>query len=453
MGNGLDLGISVSTIAVFAQGLISFFSPCVLPLLPMYIGYLAGGTGTKNENGDIVYKKSKVIVNTLFFIIGISFAFMLLGFAATKLGGFFQGNRMLFIRGGGILIILFGLFQMGLFESRTLNSEKRFHLPVNKLTANPLVAFILGFTFSFAWTPCVGPMLTSVLLMSGTASTAAKGFVLIGVYTLGFVIPFMLTGIFTTSLLKFFRAHSSVVKYAKKIGGILMIIIGLVMVTGFMNDVSGYLSQDVKKISRTEEKTDEQKKTDPKAIEEDDKTGTETQTTEAKKEADRVKDEEKSEGKENTDSKDQNDESMPAPDFELTDQYGNTHKLSDYKGKTVLINFWATWCPPCRAELPDIQEAFEENGKNEEDVIILGITAPGTGGEKDDKGIMDFLEENHITYPVLFDYEGASFMDYYVSAFPTTYMIGKDGNVFGYLTGGMTKSVIDDIIKQTKEAK
>lgn len=452
MGNGLDLSISVSVIAVFAQGLISFFSPCVLPLLPMYIGYLAGGTGTKDENGDIIYKKSKVIINTLFFIIGISFAFMLLGFAATKLGSFFQGNRMLFIRVGGALIILFGLFQMGLFESQTLNSEKRFHLPVNKLAANPLVALVLGFTFSFAWTPCVGPMLTGVLLMSGTAATATKGFVLIGVYTLGFVIPFMLTGIFTTGLLKFFRKHSSMVQYTKKIGGVLMIVIGLVMITGFMNDISGYLSKDVKKISQNREK--EVKDTEKIALKTEETKEREGLSSENKEiNEGETGTEEQETAKKNEEQEGENPEVVQAPDFEFTDQYGNTHKLSDYKGKTVLINFWATWCPPCRAELPDIQEAFEKYGENQDEVIILGITAPGYGGEKSDEEIADFVKEKKVTYPVLFDYDGTSFADYYISAFPTTYMIAEDGTVFGYLTGGMTKSVIDDIIKQTKESK
>ncbi len=106
---------------------------------------------------------------------------------------------------------------------------------------NPLVALILGFTFSFAWTPCVGPTLASVLLMA-TSAQAAQGFVLIGVYTLGFVLPFLAVGLFTSTLLELFHKHKNVVKYTVKIGGVLMVFMGVMMFTGWMNHLTNYLS-------------------------------------------------------------------------------------------------------------------------------------------------------------------------------------------------------------------
>ena len=182
---------SLPAITVFIQGLLSFFSPCVLPLVPLYVSYLAGGARQVDENGQIRYPQGKVFVNTLFFVLGVSGAFFLLGFGFTALGLFFQDNRMWFARISGIVMIGMGLYQLGVFgQSRMLSSEHRLSLRLDKWVMGPIPALILGFTFSFAWTPCVGPTLGSVLLMAGSSGNAGKAAVLIGVYTLGFVVPF-----------------------------------------------------------------------------------------------------------------------------------------------------------------------------------------------------------------------------------------------------------------------
>ena len=211
---GFSLDISVPAITVFLQGLLSFFSPCILPLLPLYIGYLSGGTAVADENGQVRYRRSKVLLNTLFFVIGVSFAFFLLGIGVSAVGTFFHKNHALFARIGGILVLLFGLYQLGIFgTSKALGTEHRLPFKLDTLAMSPLTALLLGFTFSFAWTPCVGPALTSVLIMAASAAAKATGFILIGVYTLGFVLPFLAVGLFTTSLLDFFKKHRSVVKY------------------------------------------------------------------------------------------------------------------------------------------------------------------------------------------------------------------------------------------------
>ena len=211
---GFTIETGISGVTVFLQGLLSFFSPCVLPLVPLYIGYLAGGAKTVDEDGVIHYRRSKVIVNTLFFVLGVSFAFFLLGFGFTAVGKFFSGNRVLFARIGGVLVILFGVFQ--LFGSNVFTREHRLPFRLSRFSMNPAVALILGFTFSFAWTPCVGPALTSVLLMASSASSSAVGYALIGVYTLGFVIPFLVVGLFTGAVLDFFKRHQRVVKYTSR---------------------------------------------------------------------------------------------------------------------------------------------------------------------------------------------------------------------------------------------
>ena len=234
----------------FVQGLLSFFSPCVLPLVPLYLGYLSGGIGSGTgaadrgqDTGSVKGEKLRLFLRVLFFTLGISGAFFVLGLGASAAGSFFGEHRMLFARIGGVLIILFGLYQLGVFgSSKVLGGEHRITLRLEKMTMSPVTALIMGFTFSFAWTPCVGPALTSVLLMAGSAQTEALGFLLIGVYTLGFILPFLAAGIFTAQLLGFFRRHMKAVRYTVRIGGVLMILMGALMFTGKMNDITGYLS-------------------------------------------------------------------------------------------------------------------------------------------------------------------------------------------------------------------
>ena len=123
---GFQLDVSIPAVTVFLQGLISFFSPCVLPLLPLYIGYLSGGTGVRGEDGKIHYHRGKVMANTLFFVAGVSFAFFLLGLGMTAVGSFFHSSQAMFARIGGVLIVFFGLYQLGVFgTSRVLGQERR----------------------------------------------------------------------------------------------------------------------------------------------------------------------------------------------------------------------------------------------------------------------------------------------------------------------------------------
>ena len=141
-----------------------------------------------------------------------------------------------------LMSVLFGLYQLGVFRSRALSTERRLPIRLDRLSMNPAVAFLFGFTFSFAWTPCVGPALGSVLIMATSAGSSAQGFLLIGVYTLGFVLPFLAVGLFTGSLLDFFKKHQKAVRYTVKAGGVLMILMGVMMLTGWMNGFTSYLS-------------------------------------------------------------------------------------------------------------------------------------------------------------------------------------------------------------------
>ena len=429
---GFSIETSVPVLTVFLQGLLSFFSPCVLPLVPLYVSYLAGGAKTVNEDGTIQYPRRRVMINTLFFVIGISFTFFLLGFGFSSLGRFFSSNRGLFARISGIVMVLFGLYQLGVFgHSNTIEREHRLPFRMDRWAMNPITALVLGFTFSFAWTPCVGPTLGSVLLMASSASSSGLGFALIGVYTLGFVLPFLAVGLFTGAVLSFFKKHQKVVQYTVKIGGVLLVLMGLMTFTGFMNGITGYLSSMGGGTPSQSQSTGPQSVPDPASQNAPD---SEAQSAASDSDA------------------------PPAPGFTLVDQFGNEHTLSDYQGKTVFLNFWATWCGPCQREMPEIQALYERYGENREDLIVLGVANPKSrenprANDGTQEEVEAFLEKSGYTFPVVMDLSSEVFAQYGIHSFPTTFMISADGTVFGYASGSLTGDIMESIVQQTMTGK
>lgn len=410
---GLELNISISAVTVFLQGLLSFFSPCILPIIPLYMGYLTGGTVSEKKDEELSYNQKQVLFNTTCFTLGISTAFFILGLGFSTLGTFLtkqQGNITII---GGTLIIIMGLIQLGIF--RKLNLYREFRLPwkINTKKMSPLTAFLMGFTFSFAWTPCVGPALSTVLIMVSSSSSKSLGMILMGIYTIGFILPFLFLGIFTTKVLNFLKNHVNIVRYTVKIGAVLMILIGAAMLTGQMSRLMPNINSD-----STYENTDEE-----------------------------------SINNNGNNTEESDNAIIPAVGFELLDQYGEKHTLEDYKDKVIFLNFWATWCPPCVQELPDIQAIYESYGYNQDEVVILGVAMPNDNNSSVREGsvvdVTNFLKENNYTYPTLMDINGILITSYGISSYPSTFMIDKDGNIFGYIPGMMELNTMYDVIEQT----
>ncbi len=437
---GFELDVTVPAITVFIQGLLSFFSPCILPIIPLYMGYLSGGTMEIDEDGVQRFNQKKLFINTLFFILGVSFAFFILGLGFSAIGQFFTKNQMIFSRIGGVLIILLGMIQLGVLDQPFKGREFRLPIKINTLKMSPLTALLMGFIFSFAWTPCVGPALSTVLIMVSSASTTNQGIILMGVYTVGFTLPFLILGIFTTKCLNVFQKHRNIVAYTIKIGAVIMILMGLMMFTGTMNSITKYLSDYTNTLISEESPSPSSDSADSNTTPSSSNDSSNTDITE-----------------ETDENKEEAADVIPALDFELEDQYGNIHKLSDYKGKTIFLNIWATWCPPCRKEMPDIEQLYKNYGYNEEDVIILGVAFPNDNNAYTQEGskqeIIDFMAENNFTYPTLMDMDASLLTGYGITSFPTTFMINTEGNIFGYIPGMMTYDIMESIIRQTIQGK
>jgi cytochrome c-type biogenesis protein len=390
----------INLLLVFLEGILSLFSPCVLPMIPIYLGILSNSSSDSLKEGKVKFINSPLFKNTVLFVLGISTTFFLLGSSASLLNHFFTSYKKIILIAGGIFIIIMGIFYMGYINIPFLQKEKRLNVELKEI--KPLTAYIFGFAFSFGWTPCIGPMLSSILIMASASKSIFSGNILILIYTIGFTIPFVIIAMFYSKLYKYLDKLKLHLNLIKKIGGAILIISGLVLMLGGTDQTLTYLKKAL---------------TSPIVT---------TQNNESTTKSDKIK----------------------APDFTLTDQYGKTHKLSDYKGKVVFLNFWATWCPPCRGEMPHIQAIYKEYSKD--DVIILGIAAPNLGKEGSQQDIKNFLDDNGYTFPVVFDNSGAVMEMYSINAFPTTFIIDKDGYVNKAIPGAMEKASMESLINNVK---
>jgi len=426
-------------ILVFIEGLLSFLSPCIVPLLPVYISILSNSTtvGLKEERRNFI--RTPLFKNTILFIMGISSTFFILGASINALSDTFISNKEDIIRIGGVFVILMGLFYMGYLNIPMLQREKRFSIKTENM--KPITAYILGLTFSFGWTPCVGPMLASVLIMASGAENSLTGNLMIFVYTLGFTVPFIILGAFYTTMTKYLNVVKLHMNELKKIGGLILIISGIIMVLGGSDKVRGYIYNITTDITKIEESNS--KDLDNKA----------QRNVVENNLPNNQQDEELVQEEDYNDNEEVGKDPLLAPDFALKDQYGKVHTLSEYKGKIVFLNFWATWCPPCREEMPNIEEIYKKNNSNENDLVILGVAMPNIGREGSVNNIKAFLKDKEYTFPVVFDEDGKLMNDYFINAFPTTYIIGKDGRIVNFIPGAMDREVMEAVIKEAMVSK
>lgn len=369
---------SINLFLVFSEGVISFFSPCVLPLIPMYLGYLSG----KGRNEEGTYSQGRVVLHTLFFILGIATTFFMAAFLTSTLSMVLHKYSVWIGVIGGLFLIGMGLIQLGVFSN--INFKREFRLPFNFTKINFLNAYLMGFCFSFAWTPCIGPMLSSVMVLA--ASSASMSSIYILIYALGFMIPFLLVGLFSSYVLNFMRKFQSFLSYTVKVGAVILIVLG------------GFLLKQAYTTYQTEQASQQ---------------------------------------------------SSNEYDFELYDQFGEVHRLSDYKGKEIILVFTASWCPYCNMELEELEALYQEY--QNEDVVILGVMAPSVGKELNQEDLMTYIEDKNVNFPILIDEGGVIFYKYGVSSLPTTFVLNKHNEFYGYQTGLMGKDILERVIEDVRE--
>lgn len=226
-------------IAAFLAGLVSFLSPCVLPLVPGYVS-LISGVGVEQIQSQESQLFRKIMLNSISFILGFSVVFIALGAISTELGQLLARYKSTLAEVAGVVIILFGLHLTGIFRIKALYADKRLHNVKGGSTMGG--AFLIGFAFAFGWTPCVGPILAVILGFAAAQDSVFKGIVLLTIYSLGLAVPFLLTSLGLERFLKFysrFRSHMHAVEVAS---GALLIALGVLLVIGRFTIISNYLS-------------------------------------------------------------------------------------------------------------------------------------------------------------------------------------------------------------------
>jgi cytochrome c-type biogenesis protein len=225
--------------AAFLAGLLSFLSPCVLPLVPGYVSLISGTGATELESEQRRLLRT-VMLNSVMFILGFSIVFITLGAVATTLGQAIARYKSLLTDIAGVVVIIFGLHLAGVWKIKALYADKRLHNV--KGSGSAMGAFVIGFAFAFGWTPCVGPILAAILLLAGSQDSVTKGVGLLAVYSLGLAVPFLLTSLGIERFLRFyggFRRHLHKVEVAS---GVLLIAIGALIFTRHFTILSGYLA-------------------------------------------------------------------------------------------------------------------------------------------------------------------------------------------------------------------
>ena len=234
------MGHELSIPIAFVAGVVSFLSPCVLPLVPGYISMLSGATIEELKSGTSPALMGRILRNSVSFVVGFSIVFVTLGASATAVGKFLLAQRATFNLVAGILVIVFGLHLTGLVKIPLLYRQARVDTGVPR--RGLVGAFLLGFAFAFGWTPCIGPILTAILALAAQRHTVFQGMFLLAVYSAGLAIPFLLTSVGLGQFLKIYGGFRKYLQTVEVGSGVLLIALGVLMATNKFTVIARYFS-------------------------------------------------------------------------------------------------------------------------------------------------------------------------------------------------------------------
>lgn len=230
----MDASTTFGLAVAFTAGLLSFLSPCVLPLVPSYVTFI---TGLSLE--DVQRTRRTALIHALLFILGFTLIFLALGAGATAIGSVLRAYRDWISRIGGLLVIVFGLYLLGVFDLAAFSRERRVHLadkPVGYLGT-----VLVGIAFGAGWTPCIGPILGSILMYTASSADLTRGLELLTAYSLGLAVPFLLSAVLVQQFLGLFARIRRQMVWITRASGALMIVVGLLMVTSYFTILASYL--------------------------------------------------------------------------------------------------------------------------------------------------------------------------------------------------------------------
>lgn len=234
----IDASLGPAMVIALVAGMLSFLSPCVLPIVPPYLAYMGGiSMGEMREGGAVA--RRRVMLPATFFVMGLSTVFLFLGFTASAFGSFFLQNQVIFSRIAGAMVIVFGLHFLGVFRIGILDREMR--MDAGDRGGSALGAYVLGLAFAFGWTPCIGPQLGAILSLAATEANLARGTTLLGVYALGLGVPFLLAAIWIERAMGVMTRLKRHMKAIERAMGALLLLVGIALITGAFSDFSWFL--------------------------------------------------------------------------------------------------------------------------------------------------------------------------------------------------------------------
>jgi len=398
----MDHGINLLNITIsFAAGILSFLSPCVLPLVPGYISLMSGVSIDNLKEG--VSSRRAVIINSLAFNAGLSVIFLVLGTTAGLVGAAITSNPWVRII-GGLVIIAFGLQLIGLLKIAALYKDTRFFS--SDKPRGVLGSAALGMAFAAGWTPCIGPILGGIIGLAATSGGWRSGLVLSAFYSAGLAVPFLLTGLGINKFLSFYKNFRRHLHKVEVVSGVVLILVGLLVMSGQSTLLASSkfmsLVPNAEGLLNRWFKSPEQKPAEPTTA--------------------------------------QNANYEMAPDVEFQTLAGKPFRLKELQGQVVLLNFWATYCIPCREEIPALNALQHE-------LQPQGLKIVGASLDDSADGVNAYQQEvAKFEYEVLLGSSDAK-VKFQQSVLPTTYLIDRQGRIRQKIIGARDKAAWEAAVK------
>jgi cytochrome c-type biogenesis protein len=394
------MGLSPFNILIaFIGGLVSFLSPCVLPLVPGYISLMSGVSVDHLKSGTRGARRA-VIANSLAFNAGLSVIFLALGGTAGLLGSKIFTNPYVRITAGAVIII-FGLHLIGLLKIKYLYRDTRQFS--SEKPHGVLGSLALGIAFAAGWTPCIGPILGGIVGLAASSGGWKSGLVLAAFYSAGLAVPFLVTGLGINQFLGFYTKFRKHLHKVEVFAGIILIAIGLLIMTNRVTVLtSSWLASKLPNLEG----------------------GFQLRTGDANQ------------------SKDAGQNAPKAPDVEFTKLDGTALKLSDLRGRVVLLNFWATWCVPCRSEMPEfnqMQKDLEARGLSVVGASVSPLDTPDV--------IRSFQRDVKQEYTVVRGPEAIGNQFNNGPGLPVTHILDRQGRIRQTFFGPQSRAVFETAIK------